>query len=231
VAGSKTREALLEHGALLFARHGVAGVTARQLHEAIGARNESALHYHFGDRDGLALAILRVHLEAIEGRRAPLAAAIEAEGRTGDLRSLVHAFAAPMAHDLDTVLGRAHLRLVARMSHPSLAYEPPFIVVDAPGGKVLVRWLWVALDWLPSPVAGERLVALRSELVSLFGLRAQLLDDRPTDRPISSPELFLNNLVDQLVAGLAVAPSPETLAAASGCAEVGPQPAEAIPAR
>jgi AcrR family transcriptional regulator len=40
MARSTTRDALLEHGALLFARHGVAGVTARQLHEAIGARNE-----------------------------------------------------------------------------------------------------------------------------------------------------------------------------------------------
>jgi AcrR family transcriptional regulator len=227
VAGSKTREALLEHGALLFARRGVAGVTARQLHEAIGARNESALHYHFGDRDGLALAILKVHLEAVEDRRAPLAAAIEAEGRTGDLRSLVDALAVPMAHDLDTVLGRAHLRLVARMSHPSLAYEPPFVVVDAPGGKLLVRWLWAALDGLPSPIAGERLAALRSELVSRFGLRAQLLDDGPTDRPISSPELFLANLVDQLVAGLAAPPSPATLAAASACATPAPEAAPA----
>jgi hypothetical protein len=40
MARSTTCDALLEHGALLFARHGVAGVTARQLHEAIGARNE-----------------------------------------------------------------------------------------------------------------------------------------------------------------------------------------------
>jgi AcrR family transcriptional regulator len=40
-------------GARLFARLGPAGVTTRQLHEAAGARNESALHYHFGGRDGL----------------------------------------------------------------------------------------------------------------------------------------------------------------------------------
>jgi AcrR family transcriptional regulator len=214
VAGNKTRQALLEHGALLFARHGVAGVTARQLHEAIGARNESALHYHFGDRDGLAMEILRVHLAAIEARRTPLVAAMEADDRTGDVRALVRALAAPMAADLDDPLGRAHLRLVAHMSHPALAYGPAFHLVEAPSGKAVVRWLWEVLDGLPLPIAGERLAALRSELISLFGLRAQLLDDDPQDRPISSPDLFFENLLDMLVAGLVAAPSPESLAAA-----------------
>jgi AcrR family transcriptional regulator len=179
VAGTKTREALLEHGALLFARHGVTGVTARQLHEAIGARNESALHYHFGDRDGLVREILRAHLAAAEARRALLVGAIAADGRSGDVRSLVRALAAPMAADLDDPLGRAHLRLVAQLSHPSLAYGRPFVLVDAPSGKAVVRWLWQALDDLPPAIAGERLAALRSELISLFGLRAQLVDDKP----------------------------------------------------
>ena len=67
----RTREALLEQGALLFARRGVGGVTARELHDAVGARNESALHYHFGGKDGLVLAILRVHLDAVEARPGP----------------------------------------------------------------------------------------------------------------------------------------------------------------
>jgi AcrR family transcriptional regulator len=214
VAGIKTRDALLEQGALLFARHGVAGVTARQLHEAVGARNESALHYHFGGREGLAMEILRIHVEAVEARRAPLAAAIEAGGRTGDVRSLVRALATPMAADLDDPLGRAHLRLVAQLSHPSLAYGPTFTIGEAPSGKAVVRWLWEALDDLPGPIAGERLAALRSELISLFGLRAQLLDDMPSDRAISSAELFFENLLDLLVAGLMAEPSAESLAAA-----------------
>jgi AcrR family transcriptional regulator len=104
VAGSSTRDALLEQGARLFARHGVDGVTARQLHVAIGARNESALHYHFGDRAGLALEIVRIHLAAVEARRAALVAAIIADDRTRDLPALVHALAAPMAEDVGSPL-------------------------------------------------------------------------------------------------------------------------------
>ena len=78
------------------------------------------------------------------------------------------------------------------------------------------------------PIRGERLAALRSELISLFGLRAQLLDEKPGDREISPPDLFFSNLVDLLVAGLSAEPSPATLAAAESCADTpaasGPTP-------
>ena len=206
---TSTRAALIEHGALLFARHGVTGVTARQLHEAVGARNESALHYHFGGRDGLVLEILRQHLDAVEARRARLLAAITAEDRQDDLRALVHALAAPMAEDLDTPLGRAHLRLVAQLSHPSLAFERPFQLTDAPAGFAVVRWLHDALAGLPAPVRTERLAMLRDQLISLFGLRAKLIDDGGD--VYTDTRLFVNNLVDALVAGLSVDPSAETL--------------------
>ncbi len=211
VAGSRTREALLESGAILFARQGVAGVTARHLHEAVGARNESALHYHFGGKDGLVAEILRLHLAAIEVRRAPLVVAIAAEDRAGDLRALVHALVAPMAEDLATEVGRAHLRLVAQVSHPSLAYERPFRVVEAPSGVAVARWLGAALAGLPDAVRRERHAALRGQLISLFGLRAQLLDEQP-GTVLSTNALFVNDLIDVLVAGLAVEPSAETLA-------------------
>src|SRR5690606_12516989 len=176
VATRSTREALLEQGALLFARHGVTGVSIKALHEAIGARNESALHYHFGSRRGLLAEIRRVHLDAVERRRAVLADEIEATGRTADLRALVHALAAPMAVDLHDPVGRAHLRLVAQLSHPSLAYDDAFrsareVDVDAAAGARVVRWLHAALPPLPSPVRRERLADLRGHLLSSFGLR------------------------------------------------------------
>lgn len=220
VAERSTREALLAEGAILFARRGVAGVTARQLHDAIGARNESALHYHFGDRDGLVGQIVLAHMAEIEARRVPLVAAIEAERRTGDVRALVHALAAPMAVDLETPIGRAHLRVVAQVSPPSLAYERPFRVGDLPSGRAVVEWLTAALGDLPARVRVERLAALRAQLISLFGLRAQLLDDaldagdaRRSHQ--ATDELFVSNLLDIVVAGLVVEPSADTVRSAT----------------
>jgi AcrR family transcriptional regulator len=214
VPGPRTRDALLEQGALLFARHGVARVTARQLHEAVGARNESALHYHFGSIDGLVAAIVRHHVAEVEVRRAPMVEAIADAGQTDDLRALVRALAVPMSEDLDTPVGRAHLRIVAQLSHPALAYETPFQVTEAPAGTAVVGWLWHALDALPDAIRTERLALLRAQLISGFGLRAQLLDDLPSaDEPAPVPTpLFVENLVDVIVAGLRVDPSPESLA-------------------
>lgn len=208
----RTRDALLQQGALLFARNGVARVTARQLHEAIGARNESALHYHFGNIDGLLAEIVRHHVGEVEERRAPLVDTIVEAGQTDDLRALVRALAVPMSEDLATPVGRAHLRIVAQLSHPALAYEMPFRVGEAPAGTAVVRWLRHALDRLPEAIRTERLALLRAQLISGFGLRAQLLDDLPADDGPPSTELFVENLVDVIVAGLRVEPSAEVLA-------------------
>lgn len=214
MAEHSTRDALLEQGALLFAQRGVAGVTAKELHAAAGARNASALHYHFGDQNGLVGAIITLHVDAVEERRARLVAEIEASGTTGDLRALVRALAVPMADDLTTPLGRAHLRLVAQVSHPSLAYGRAFQVSDAPAGTQVARWLAAALPDLPDAIRRERLVALRAQLIGLFAFRATLRDTTPEDDVVGTDELFVENLVDLLVAGLQAAPSEEAVAAA-----------------
>ena len=211
-----TRDALLEEGALLFARRGVDGVTARELHAAVGARNESALHYHFGGRDGLVTAIVIEHVEAVEARRAVLVERLRGEGRTGDLRALVAALARPMADDLATPLGRAHLRIVAQVSLPSLAYRPPFQVAEAPAGAAVVGWITDALRDLPGPIRIERLAALRTQLIGLFAFRARLIDESDGGdeaRGTRGQAEFVENVVDMLVAGLAGDPSTDALAA------------------
>lgn len=208
-----TRRALLEQGALLFARDGIDAVTTRQLHAAIGARNESALHYHFGSREGLVAEILRRHLAAVEQRRALLVEDVETAGRQGDVRALVAALALPMAEDLGDPVGRAHLRIVAQLDHPSLAYGEPFRVVDAPAGATVVRWLHEALGARPARLRVERLAVLRAQLVGLFGQRARLLDEHPEPASLPANALFVENLLDQVVAGLVAEPSADALAA------------------
>jgi hypothetical protein len=100
---------------------------------------------------------------------------------------------------------------VAQLSHPALAYERPFRAVDAPAGTAVAGWLNDALVALPRAVRRERLAALRAQLISLFALRAQLIDERPgTDLDRSRRGVFYRNLLDMLVAGLAVAPTPAT---------------------
>ncbi len=159
-------------------------------------------------------AIITLHVDAVEERRARLAAEIEAAGAEDDVRALVRALAAPMADDLTTPLGRAHLRLVAQVSHPRLAYGRPFPVADAPSGSRVVRWLAAALPELPEPIRRERMVALRAQLIGLFAFRATLLDSGPEPDTVGTDALFVETLVDLLVAGLQAPPSDEAVEAA-----------------
>lgn len=212
-----TRGALLKHGALLYARHGVGGVSAKELHDAAGAKNESALHYHFRSQRGLVAEIIKQHLEAVERRRQVIVDALDASTQEPDIRQLVFALAAPMASDLADPVGRAHLRIIGEVNHPALGYESPFptgetvAATAAPAGRRVILWLWTALGELPEPIRAERVAALRTQLIDMFAARARLIDDDDTMCTSSLNTLFVQNMIDMIVAGLVVEPSATTL--------------------
>jgi AcrR family transcriptional regulator len=53
-----TKEKLIRAAERLFAEKGLAGVSVRDITLAAGARNQSALHYHFGCMEDLIREIL-----------------------------------------------------------------------------------------------------------------------------------------------------------------------------
>jgi len=65
-----TRARLIEAAERLFARRGVHEATTREILEAAGQRNVSALTYHFGSRERLLWAILDRHNGPLEVGRA-----------------------------------------------------------------------------------------------------------------------------------------------------------------
>jgi AcrR family transcriptional regulator len=84
----------------LFAEHGVAAVSNRQVSEAAGQANNSAVGYHFGTKADLVLAIVRRHASAIEKRRAEMLAAIKG---SSDLRDWIGCLVRPMTEHLDSL--------------------------------------------------------------------------------------------------------------------------------
>lgn len=52
-----TKRLILETALALFSRHGIDGVSLSQLREASGQNNRSAVHYHFGNKEGLLRAV------------------------------------------------------------------------------------------------------------------------------------------------------------------------------
>jgi AcrR family transcriptional regulator len=65
--GAFAREQLIAHGARIFATKGYAAASTREICQAAGA-NVAAIHYYFGDKEGLYRAILTEPINAIAGQ-------------------------------------------------------------------------------------------------------------------------------------------------------------------
>jgi AcrR family transcriptional regulator len=97
---SATALQLLRTAERLFAEHGFAGVSLRQISSEAGSANNSAVSYHFGSKEGLVEAIFAHRLPQLLQRRQLLAARLH----PGDLRTRIEAQLVPLfelaeAHD------------------------------------------------------------------------------------------------------------------------------------
>jgi AcrR family transcriptional regulator len=76
----------------LFAEHGLAGVSLRQISIEAGSSNNSAIRYHFGSKDDLLHAIFAYRLNDLMQRRALL----RARANPNDLRAQLEAHILPL---------------------------------------------------------------------------------------------------------------------------------------
>src|SRR6266568_8101625 len=150
-----TRETLLRTAQEMFARDGIYQVPLKRIVETAGQRNASALHYHFGGRDGLLVAITERHDGAIEDERAAFLARLADDGRLDDLRALVEALVVPFAHKLSDREGREYLRIVEQLVGLFDLWNVE--VVGGPTGAQRVLFgIQEQLRHLPEPVRHER---------------------------------------------------------------------------
>ena len=80
-----TREKLLDVAERLFAEHGFDAVSVRAILREAGLRNQSALQYHFGDREKLISAIQGRRVKQLEQKRRELMAEVLALDRELEL--------------------------------------------------------------------------------------------------------------------------------------------------
>jgi AcrR family transcriptional regulator len=198
-----TRETLLRTAQEMFARDGIYQVPLKRIVETAGQRNASALHYHFGGRGGLLVAITERHDGAIEDERAQFLAGLGRDGKLDDLRSLVEALVIPFAHKLGDRDGREYLRIVEQLVGLFDLWN-----VDVPGGptgaqQVLFR-IQDQLVHLPEPLRHERVTILLALVSETLAMRARAIEDGAA--PALDHHEFVTNLVDMGV-GAVSAPS------------------------
>ncbi|GAA4521824.1 hypothetical protein GCM10023191_100590 [Actinoallomurus oryzae] len=201
-AGRETRERLIETAERLFATEGVYGVSLREIVRASGARNVTALQYHFGDRHGLLRAVLERHRAEVESARHALLDAYEA-GERDDVRALSAALVRPLAAELAYPSGRAYLRILGELVNRPEPLIGRATVSDPADSTYRWRALTAPLLEEDATRLHRRFVAVRFTMIEL-ARRAQ-------SGPHADDRLFTGHLID-LVAALLLAPlSAETL--------------------
>ena len=96
-APASSRDRMIRAAERLFAERGIAGVSLREIAVTAGQRNNSAVAYQFGSRQGLLEAVFEYRMTRIDERRRAM---LVAAGANPDLRTLVEAFVYPLAESL-----------------------------------------------------------------------------------------------------------------------------------
>ena len=203
--GEATRAALVAQAERLFAEHGIAGVSLRDVSAAAAQRNHSAAQYHFGDRHGLVVAVYEARMSAVDERRHALLAEISAGRRPDDLEAVVTATIVPLL-EVVAETDAWYARFLARTRWDPAAWAVISAHPAADSLRAALRHLLGHLDHLPAPIARSRLDQL---LTLVIGTIAGW--EGAPDR--GEPRLALEDLAADLVAtsvALLHAPIPAT---------------------
>lgn len=160
------RERLISAADTLFTTEGIEGVSQRRILVEAGQRNQSAIQYHFGSRQGLIRAVLERRVMRVNERRVRMIDAIRDRGLPPTLEQVVEAMVRPFtAQLLDGPDGRQYFRMFAEIMHdPSLSLSE--IVRDKNEGLMtLLGWLEGLLPGMPPAVLKTRLYAMTWMLV------------------------------------------------------------------
>lgn len=198
-AGADVRTRLILAAEGLFAEHGIAGASLREIASRAGQGNHFAAQYHFGSREGLVRALFDFRMEQMEAARGTMLADAEAAGRLDDARTLIEIVLLPQLdlqdadgnHSYAAFLGQFLLRSRSAVFGDFGGASPPNL-------SRALDLLRRRLDHLPTAVAQRRLVGgcltFLNILVSHHGEGA--------DRVAEDFSAALDDTLEQIVAGL-----------------------------
>lgn len=198
--------ALIYAAERLFAEHGIAGVSLRQINQAANHKNSSAAHYHFGSRDGLVYAVLSHRWPDLDRRRREI---LQRAGGRGDLRFYVMTLVATLADELrPRPEGNHFVRFVQQYEIYKGFYE--FARSISPAGVEIYDRIEAIIFYMPEPVRKIRMRYLINLVHAVLATVEQQLEDGEIG--VADIELIVSNLVDMLASGLAAPLSGETIA-------------------
>ncbi|NNH71378.1 TetR family transcriptional regulator [Nocardia uniformis] len=171
MAGTAARERIIVAAERLIAERGQA-VPLRDIAAAAGQRNNSAIQYHFGSRDGLIEAVVEHRLATLEVRRLELLAEQAGSGQPPGIHGLLEALVVPMFE-----LGERHgiwhyARFLEQIhTHPAVTDAANLERAGRTSVRVIMQGLDRELTALPPRLRVRRLRALTTMLFALLADR------------------------------------------------------------
>ena len=193
----------------LFGERGINAVSLREVAAAAGQRNNSAVSYHFGSRDGLVDAVFHQRMARIDERRRAMIVALDAAGRGDDLRSLLEAVVYPLSEALGHEDGVSWYARFLRqvMLDPGFDVLAPSRADVTRGLSTVVERIARQLRSVPPALRAERMrLALKLVIDALADHEARLAASMPTE----PAPLLASHLVDAAAAVLTTPVSPQT---------------------
>ncbi|MEU6549014.1 TetR family transcriptional regulator [Streptomyces sp. NPDC046915] len=187
----------------LFAERGLLAVSNRQIGEAAGQGNVSAVAYHFGSKTGLVRAVMRRHSEAVDRIRLRM---LDEIGGSDDVRDWVACLVRPVPEHLASLgVPSWHARFAAQvMTDPVLrAIITDEALVREPLCRIL-QGLGHRLASVPAEVRAERGDMARQLIIHTCAERERALAEGTHTR-LASWEDTAVALTDA-VTGLLLAP-------------------------
>ena len=194
---SDTKARLLDHAEKMFAEDGIFAVTNRQITEAAGQKNESALNYHFGTRNELIITLLTRRGKDLDKIRAELLAHL---GDNPTTRELVQLLVEVYASCLHTESGCDYLRIVDQLRGWMTDWEFISSLEDDNVNEHLKH----ILGLLQKETDSQRVLGMIMLMTAMTASRAQLVSD---GRHLpNSHEEYVETLTDMLT-GVLLGPS------------------------
>ncbi|GAA4064867.1 helix-turn-helix domain-containing protein [Streptomyces shaanxiensis] len=225
---AETRDVMMAAAERLYAQHGLAAVSNRQICEASGQGNVAAVGYHFGSKSGLVRAIMRRNAEAIEDVRERMLDEMDVEEAASagpEVRDWVACLVRPVTAYLDSLgVPSWHARFSAFvMTDPVLrALVTDEALVREPLQRTL-RGLGRCLDFLPAEVRAERGRMARLLITHTCAEQERTLAEG-TGAPPPSWDATATALTDALTGLLLAPPTPSPSPASSGALRQSPHP-------
>lgn len=203
-----TRRRLLEEATRGFAEQGVHTASLLEITRRAGQRNRGAVHYHFGSRMGMLVAVLEQYLEELAERERQLLDLAHRQP-DDDLASAVRALVLPCV-ELAALgsRGRWYLMILGQLVEESeLSLDPDVRgVLERLGGYEAVRLLEQRMPPMPDDVRAERIALVTAFILRAIGDRGRAGERNTPGRPQLATEPFAENLVSMVV-GMLRAPA------------------------